>query len=138
MKAYLIYFFVSPWIWNCFPCVNREEISFSRPDFVNFKITIWGLTFLSIFYKRVHLLFKKQYVSDFQKKVFFCSNNAPEIPIFDIKNSQLIARWHFYINSEDIGISKLASQLELFPSLFEFKDDDTIIVRTIIKNCTMK
>ena len=39
----------------------------------------------------------------------------------------------FYINSEDIGISKLVSQLKLFPKLFEFKDNDTIVMSTIIK-----
>ena len=49
--------------------MNREKISFSRPDFVGFKIAIWGLTSLTIFYKRVHLLIKKQPVSDCQKKI---------------------------------------------------------------------
>ena len=39
----------------------------------------------------------------------------------------------FEINSEDIGISKLVSQLKLLPSLFELKDNDTIDMWTIIK-----
>ena len=47
-------------------CVNHEKISFSRPDFGDSKIAIWGLTFLTNFYKRVHLLFKKRHVSDCQ------------------------------------------------------------------------
>ena len=38
----------------------------------------------------------------------------------------------FEINSEDIGISKLVSQLKLSPSLFELKDNDTIVMTTII------
>ena len=37
------------------------------------------------------------------------------------------------INSEDIGISKLVSQLKLLPSLFKLKDNDTIDMWTIIK-----
>ena len=39
----------------------------------------------------------------------------------------------FEINSEDIGISKLVSQLKLLPSLFEPKDNDTIDISNIIK-----
>ena len=39
----------------------------------------------------------------------------------------------FEISSEDIGISKLVSQLKLLPSLFELKDNDTIDMWTIIK-----
>ena len=39
----------------------------------------------------------------------------------------------FEINSEDIGISKLVSQLKLLPSLFKLKDNDTIDMWTIIK-----
>ena len=39
----------------------------------------------------------------------------------------------FDINNEDIAISKLVSQLKLLPSLFELKDNDTIILSTFIK-----
>ena len=39
----------------------------------------------------------------------------------------------FDINNEDIAISKLVSQLKLLPSLFELKDNDTIIMSTFIK-----
>ena len=63
-------FFVLSWIWSCF-CVNREKISFPRPDFVDSEIVIWGLTSLTDFYKRVHLLFKKWHLSDCQKKISF-------------------------------------------------------------------
>ena len=63
-------FFVLSWIWSCF-CVNREKISFPRPDFVDSEIVIWGLTSLTDFYERVHLLFKKWHLSDCQKKISF-------------------------------------------------------------------
>ena len=39
----------------------------------------------------------------------------------------------FEINSESNGISKLVSQLQLLPSLFELKDNGTIFISTIIK-----
>ena len=41
----------------------------------------------------------------------------------------------FDINNEEIVISKLVSQLKLLPSLIELKDNDTIVVSTILKNC---
>ena len=63
-------FFVLSWIWRCF-YVNREKISFPRPDFVDFEIVIWGLTSLTDFNKRAHLLFKKRNVSHCQKKISF-------------------------------------------------------------------
>ena len=37
------------------------------------------------------------------------------------------------INSKDIGISNLVSQLKLLPSLFELKDNGTGVMSTIIK-----
>ena len=37
------------------------------------------------------------------------------------------------INSKDIGISKLVPQLKLLSSLFELKDNDTVVMSTIIK-----
>ena len=37
------------------------------------------------------------------------------------------------INSKDIGISNLVSQLKLLPSLFELKDNGTGVKSTIIK-----
>ena len=37
------------------------------------------------------------------------------------------------INSKDIGISKLASQLKLLPNLFELKDNGAVVMSTIIK-----
>ena len=40
----------------------------------------------------------------------------------------------FYINSEDIGISKLVSQVMWLPRLFTLKDNDTIVMSTIVKN----
>ena len=39
----------------------------------------------------------------------------------------------FEINSENISIIKLVSQSKLLPSLFEHKDNDTIVMSTIIK-----
>ena len=50
-------------------------------------------------------------------------------------SSQAIARQYFFknINSKDIGISKLVSQLKLLQSLFELKDRGTVVMSTIIK-----
>ena len=50
-------------------------------------------------------------------------------------SSQTIARQYFFknINSKDIGISKLVSQLKLLQSLFELKDRGTVVMSTIIK-----
>ena len=124
VKAYLIYFTVSSWIWSCF-CVNREKISFSRPDFVDSEIVIWGLTSLTDFYRRIHLLFKKRHVEN-----LFCSNNAPEIHNFNswrhqkllLVANQLQDSTFFKKINKDIGINKLVSQLKLLPSLFELKE----------------
>ena len=63
-------FFVSSWTWSCF-YVNREKISFPRPDFVDSEIAIWGITSLTDFYKRIHLSFKKRHVLDCQRKISF-------------------------------------------------------------------
>ena len=64
------------------------------------------------------------------KEHLFCSNNAPEIHIFnfwrhqkltlvakDLQDSTLL----FENNCVEIGISKLVSQLKILPSLFELK-----------------
>ena len=53
---------------------------------------------------------------------------------YDIKSVDIrIVLFLFDINNEDIAISKLVSQLKLLPSLFELKDNDTIIMSTFIK-----
>ena len=74
------------------------------------------------------------------KENLFCSNNVPEVQIFNSWQHQklLLVANHlqdstFYINSADIGMSKLVSELKFFLSLFEFKDNDTVVMRTIIK-----
>ena len=70
------------------------------------------------------------------KENLFCSNIASEIYFLTpdvIISSQPIARFLFEINREDIGISKLISQSKLLPSLFELKDNDTVVMSTIIK-----
>ena len=124
--------------------MNREKISFSHPDFVDFEIKIWGPSPLMDFLKWVHLLFKKQQVSDCQKKISFLQIIHLKIHIFNSWRHQkllLVANQLqdnnilFENNSEDIGISKLVSQLKLLPTLFELKDNDTINTSTIIKNC---
>ena len=131
-------FFVPSWIWGCF-CVNREKINFPRPDFVDSEIVIWGLTSLTDFYKSSPFVQKTTCVR-LSKGNLFCSNNTPEIYIFNSLRHQkllLVAKQlqdsTFYINSEDIGISKLVSQVKLLPSLFELKDNDIIFMSTIIK-----
>ena len=70
VKAYLIYILFRRKFWVGF-CENGEKISFSCPDFADSKIVIWGLTSIIDFYKGIQLLFKKQYVSDYEKKFTF-------------------------------------------------------------------
>ena len=105
--------FITLWIWSCF-CVNREEISFPCPDFVDSEVVTWGLISLTDFHKRIHLLFKKRHVQPINWKVV----------LFLVD-----------INSKGIVFSKLISQLKLLPSLSEFQDNDTIVISTIRKDC---
>ena len=50
--------------------MNGEKISFSRSDFVDSEIVIFGLASLTNFIKRINL-FKKRHVSDCQSKIPF-------------------------------------------------------------------
>ena len=57
VKAYLIYFLL-----RCELEVVLEWIlwkNLSRPDFLDSETAIYGVTFLTDFYKRVHFLLKK-------------------------------------------------------------------------------
>ena len=79
------------------------------------------------FYKRVHLLFKKRNMPDCQNKISFVQIKHPKVIFLtpeDIKS---------YYLANTFGINKLVSQSRLLPSLFELKDNDTIIMKTIIK-----
>ena len=76
------------------------------------------------------------------KENLTCSNNAPEIHIFNswqhqklllVPNQLQGCNFLFEINSEDISINILVSQSKLLPSLFEHKDNNTIVMCTIIK-----
>ena len=97
------------------------------------------MTSLTDFYKRVHLFkkpFQKTVCVRLSKENLFCSNNPPEIHIFNSLRHHkllLVAKQlqdsTFYINSEDTGISKLVSQVKLLPSLFA----NTIVMSTNIK-----
>ena len=98
------------------------------------EIAKCGLTPLTDFYKRVHLLLKKTTYVRLSKENLFCSNNAPEIYIFNSLRPQKLLTvanqlqdFLFEINSEDISISKLQSQSKLLPSLF-----DTILIRVLL------
>ena len=88
--------------------------------FVVSEIAIWRLIFLTNFYKRVYILFKKRHASDCQKKISFV---------------QIIHLKFTFLTLDDIGISKLVSQLKLLSSLFEFKD---MIWAPLLKNCKIK
>ena len=96
---------------------------------------------LTDFYKKVHLLFKKRRASDCQKKIPFVQITHLKFTFltpYDIKsyyqqpNNCKIVLILFDINNEDIVISKLLSQLKLLPSLIELKDNDAIVIITII------
>ena len=105
--------------------MNRvKKNQFFRLDFADFEIVIWGLTYLKDFYKGVHILLKKTTCVRLPKENVFCPNNASETYIFNSWRHQklfLVAnQWQnstflFEINSEDIGTSKLISQLKLLP-----------------------
>ena len=58
VKAYLINFLFCREL-ELFLCESCEKINLSRPGFLDTEIVIWGLTSLTDFYKRVHLLLKK-------------------------------------------------------------------------------
>ena len=105
------------------------------------EITIWGLTSLTDFYKSIQLLFKKQRVR-LSKENLICSSNEAEIHIFNswrhwkillLPNQLQDSTFLFEINSGDIGISKLVSQLKLLSNLFELKENYSIVMSTIIK-----
>ena len=75
------------------------------------------------------------------KENLFCSNNTTEIYILNslrprklltVANQLQDSSFLFEINSEDIGISKLQSQLKLLPSLFELKENDTFVIRVLL------
>ena len=74
------------------------------------------------------------------KENLFCSDIAIEIQIFNswwhlvsVANQFQDSTFLFDNNSESIGTSKLVSQLKPLPSLFELKENDTIVMSTIIK-----
>ena len=118
-------------MWSCFFAYRKKSQFFSY-RFRGF----WNCDF----HNRVQLLFKKRHVSECQKKISFFSNNVPEIHIFISWQHQKLllaakqlqdSTFLFQINSKDKGISKLL--LTLLPSLFELKDNDAIVMSTIIK-----
>ena len=70
------------------------------------------------------------------KENLFSSNNAPEFNAPQLLTTSKVlissqsiesSTFLFEINSEDICISKLVSQLKLLPSLFELEDNDTLL-----------
>ena len=65
MKAYLIHFLFRHEFEVVFAWIVKKS------DFVDSEIVVWGLTSLTDFHKRVHLLFRKRHVSDCQKKICF-------------------------------------------------------------------
>ena len=86
VKAYLIYFFCSVVNWKLFLCESCEKISLFRPDFMDSEIVIWGLTSLTDFYKRVHLLLNKHHASDCQKKISFVQIIPPKLTFLSRDN----------------------------------------------------
>ena len=131
VKAYLIYF-CSVMNLKLFFSRIVKKISFSRTDFLDSEIVIFTKEFA--FYS------KNDMYQIVKRKSLFFSNNIPEIHIFISWQHQKLllaanqfqgSTFLFETNSEDKGISKLL--LKLLPSLFELKDNDTIVMSTIIK-----
>ena len=125
---------------SCF-CVNREKKSV-------FRVTIlWILKLLfedwpsSWIFTKEFVFCSKSNMSRLSKESFFCWNDTPEIHIFNSWRHQKLlsanqlqdSTFLLEINSEDIGISKLVSQLTLLPSLFELKDNGIIVMISVIK-----
>ena len=93
-----------------------------------------------IFTKEFAFYSKNDMYQIVKRKSLFFSSNIPEIHIFISWQHQKLllaanqfqgSTFLFETNSEDKGISKLL--LKLLPSLFELKDNDTIVMSTIIK-----
>ena len=133
VKAYLIYFLFRRGFEVVLAWIVKKSVF---PFQISWILKLW----FEDFYKRV--LFICSACVRLSKENLFCSNNVPEIHIFNFWRHQkllLVANQlqdsNFFkkINSKDIGISKFVSQLELLPSLFELKDNDTFIISTIIK-----
>ena len=95
--------------------LNGEKINFSRPDFVDSEIVIWGLTSLTDFYKSFQLLFRKQYVSDYQKKILlvqikhlkFTFNSWQHQKLLIVPNQLQDSTFLFEINSETLASENL-------------------------------
>ena len=92
-----------------------KKITFFRTDLVDFEIVIWGLTSLTGFFERVHILLKKATCVKLPKENVFCPNNASETYICNSwrhQNILLVANqlqdsiFLFEINSEGIGTTK--------------------------------
>ena len=73
VKAYLIYFFCSVVNYKLLLCESCEIIRLSRPHFVDSKIVIWGLTFVTS-----SPSVKKTSCIRLPKENFFSPNNASE------------------------------------------------------------
>ena len=78
------------------------------------------------------------------KENHFCSNNAPEIHIFNYWRHQKLllvasqlqdSSFLFEINSEDIGISKLVSQLSYCQVYLNLKKIIQLLWVPLLKNC---
>ena len=75
------------------------------------------------------------------KENLICSNNAPEIHIFHswrhpkllLVPSKIVLFYLKLTARTSAIISKLVSQSKLLSSLFEFKENDSIVMSTIIK-----
>ena len=75
------------------------------------EIVIWGLTSLTDFYKSFQLLFKKQYVSDYQKKILliqikhlkFTFNSWQHQKLLIVPNQLQDSTFLFEINSETLA-----------------------------------
>ena len=100
------------------------------------EIEIWG------FLQKSSSFIQNTTCVRLSKENLLCSYNAPEIHIFNswrhqklllVANQLQDSTFFKNINSKDIGISNLVSQLKLLPSLFELKDNGTGVMSTIIK-----
>ena len=111
--------------WNLCLCESCEKTCFSRPDFVDLEVVIWGLTYLTDFYKRVHLFLEKVICVILPNGNLFCSNYASENYIFNSWRHQVLflvanqfqdSTFLFEIKLEQININNSKSQLKLLLS----------------------
>ena len=73
-----------------------KKISFAGPDFMDCEIVIWGLTSLSNFYKRVHVLLKNWLCQMCQLKLLLVANQLLDSTFYLELTASTFASVNYY------------------------------------------